>query len=374
MSPLRIITGVILYLFTLTLMAQEFGERVTLTKSYHEDLYTAAGTIVSSSIIDGDLAAAGGTLIIDGNITGDAVLSCGDCNITAEINDDLRAMGGTLLINSKVGGDAILAGGQIVLSQNSEVAGRAWMAGGQVTIAARINRELRVAGGNVVLSGIVSGDVYIWSESITIDEDAVIEGDLTYHSPNEASIHPNARINGTVIYTKTEYPRHGSMHSLFTLITLTITAIVFYLLFPALSDRSSRTIGDEFWKVLGVGVVTLLVVPFVAIFMMSIVIGVWIGLILMALYLVGLLLGSLIGMLFIGKKLAQLAGQDPALRSRRIVSLLAAYVIIGLVQLIPVVGGLTTLLIMLTGMGGGMLSLYRLYLSNKQSEQNSSQI
>jgi len=369
MSQLHIITGTLFYLFSLSLMAQEFGERITLTKSYQEDIYTAAGTIMSTSAIEGDLVAAGGTLIIDGTITGDALLSGGDTTITADINDDLRAMGGTIIVNSKVGGDVILGGGQIVLSQSSEVGGNAWLGGGNVTVAAHISRELRVGGGNVVLSGHVAGDAFIWAESLTIDEGAVIEGDLNYHSPTEANIHPNAQINGTVIYTPAEYDHHGGMPSLFTLITMALTATLFYLLFPRFSDRSTQLIGDEFWKSLGVGLFALLVIPFVAIFMMGIAIGVWIGLVLIALYLVGLLLSSLVGMLFIGNRIARLAGWDPALRSKRILSLLVAYAVVGVVQLIPVVGGLATCTIMLIGIGAGVLFIYRGYLAGRESGQ-----
>lgn len=364
MSSFRIIIGTALCLFSLALTAQEFGERISLTNSYQEDLYTAAGTLISTAAIEGDLVAAGGDLIIDGHITGDALLFGGEQTITADITDDLRAIGGTIIVNSKIGGDAILGGGQIMLSNTSTVGGKAWIGGGEVTIAARINRELRVGGGKINLSGHIGGNALIWGENITIDDGAVIEGDLNYHSPNEATIHPNAQINGTVTYTHVEFESHGGAPSLFALITLAITATIFYLLFPAFSDRSSRTIGDEFWKSLGVGVIALLVIPFISIIMMSIVIGVWIALLLIALYLMGLLLGSLIGMLFVGNKLAQLSGWDPAPKAKRIITLFIAYGIVGVVQFIPVIGALITCSIVVIGMGAGLLMGYRLYITS----------
>jgi len=366
MESIRIVTGILLYLFSATLMAQEFGERVTLSKSYQDDLYAAGETVMSTSSIEGDLVAAGGTLIIDGAITGDALLAGGDQTITAEISDDLRAAGGKLVVESKVGDDAILAGGEILLSQNSTIGGNAWIAGGEVTVAARVGHELRVAGGNVIITGHVSGDVFVWADSLQIGDGAVIEGDLNYHSPREATIHPNARIVGNVNYTHTEFEKDRGMPSLFTLATMALTAILFYLLFPAFSDTSSRQIEDEFWKSLGVGGAALLLVPFIAIILMSIVIGVWVALILIAIYLVALLTGSFVGMLYLSTKVTQLLKWDSAIRSKRIIALLIAYGVVGVVQFIPVVGGLVTLTIMLLGMGSGLLLLYRSYATSGQ--------
>ncbi len=364
MDAIRIVTGILLTLFSATLMAQEFGERVTLSKNYQDDLYAAGETVMSTSLIEGDLIAAGGTIIINGAITGDAILAGGEQTITAMINDDLRAVGGSLVVESKIGDDAILAGGAILLSQNSTIGGNAWIAGGDVTVAARVGQELRVAGGNVTITGHVSGDVSIVADSLQIGDGAVIEGDLNYQSPREATIHPNARIVGNVNYTPTEFEKDWGMPSLFALVTMALTAILFYLLFPAFSDTSSRLIDEEFWKSLGVGGAVLLLVPFVAILLMSIVIGVWVALSLIALYLVALLTGSFVGMLYLSSKVAQLLKWDAAIRSKRIVALLLSYGVVGVVQFIPVVGGLVTLIIMLIGMGSGVLVLSRRYATS----------
>ncbi len=367
MNSIRIITGVVLYLFSVTLMAQEFGETVTLNKSYQDDLYTAAGTVMSTSNIEGDLIAAGGTLIINGAISGDALLAGGDQTITAEISDDLRAVGGSLVVQSQVGDDAVLAGGQVLLSQSSTIGGNALIGGGDIMVAARVGHDLRVGGGNVNVTGHISGDATIWADSLQIGDGAVIEGDLNYQGPREAIIHPNARINGNVNYTHTEFDKERGMPSLFVLATMAVTAILFYLLFPLFSDRSSRQIGDDFWKSLGAGAVALIFVPIVAIVMMSIVIGVWVALILIAIYLVALLTGSVLGMLYVSSQVTQLLKWDATVRSKRIIALLIAYAAVGVVQLIPVVGGLVTFTIMLVGLGGGIILLYRSYHASGQS-------
>lgn len=363
----RTITAILLSLFSLTLMAQEFGETITLSKSYQDDLYSAGGTVMSTSIIEGDLVVAGGTLIIDGAIKGDALLAGGDQTITAAIDDDLRAVGGTLIVQSEIGDDAILAGGQILLSQSSTIGGNAVIGGGDITVGARVSRDLRVGGGNVVLTGKVSGDASIWADSLLIDDGAVIEGDLNYQSPREATIHPNARIGGNVNYIRTEFDADRGMPSLFALATMALTAIIFFLLFPRFTERSSRLIDDEYGKSLGAGVVALLLVPFFAIIMMGIVIGVWVALLLIALYLVALLTGSFVGMLYVSSKVTQLLKWDPALRSKRIIALVIAYAAVGVVQFIPVVGALLTFIIMLVGMGAVLLLLYRNYDASRKA-------
>ncbi len=366
MDSMRIITAVVLTLLSASLMAQEFGERVSLSKGYQDDLYTAGDTVVSTSTIEGDMVAAGGTLIIDGAIQGDALLLGGEQTLTAEIRDDLRAMGGKLVVQSKVGDDAILAGGEILLSPESTIGGNALLGGGDITMAAHVAHDLRAGGGNIIVTGHVVGSATIWADSLQIGDGAVIEGDLNYHGPREATIHPNARINGNINYIYTEFDSQRGMPSLFTLATMALSAIIFYLLFPAFSDSSSRLIGDEIGKSLGVGLAALLLVPFVAVVMMSIVVGVWIAMVLIACYLVALLVGSFVGMLYIASRVVQLLRWEPATRSRRIVAVLLAYAAVGVVQFIPVVGGLVTFTIMLLGMGGGLLLLYRGYAAGER--------
>ena len=364
MSITRTAVALLSLLFVTGLQAQEAGETVTLRGVINEDTYTVGGTIFSSAQIQGDFTASGGTVLVDGDVDGDALIFASTINVSGKIGDDLRAIGGTIVINSEIGGDAVIAGGQLSLGPKANVSGRAMLAGGNIDVAGTVREGLHAAGGKIVISGHIQGDVDLEGGEIEILEGARIDGNLTYRSQQEAKIAPQAQIQGSISYQPSEWQQPRGPGNWFFILTLAISAIVFYLLFPAYSVGSVSVMKAEFWKSLGFGLVVLLVIPFIAVFSMTIVIGLWLGLALLALYFTALVIGSILGMVLVGDQLARLLRWELTSRSRRVVSIIAAFILLGIVQLIPVVGGLATFIILLLGLGAGTILAYRNYVAS----------
>jgi hypothetical protein len=93
-------------------------------------------------------------------------------------------------------------------------------------------------------------------------------------------------------------------------------------------------------------------------------IGVPLGLILLAGYLVALLLAYLVAALFVGmfgaERLRRERQPVPS-RGALVLRLLAALVVLGIVRLVPVLGGLVSFAALLFGMGALGIQLYRAY-------------
>lgn len=87
------------------------------------------------------------------------------------------------------------------------VGGRAWLDGGTVTVVGNVGRELKAAGGEIIVASTIGGDVELHAESIEIQPSAVINGDITYSAPQEAVIHEGARIEGAVNWHKLDLRR-----------------------------------------------------------------------------------------------------------------------------------------------------------------------
>lgn len=94
---------------------------------------------------------------------------------------------------------------------------------------------------------------------------------------------------------------------------------------------------------------------------MSIVLGVWIGLSVLAFYLVALLLGFLIACFFVGDRGAILLKKDIGTTGHRILSVTLAIILIGFVSIIPVIGGLMLFALLLPGLGAGVSQLRFVY-------------
>jgi cytoskeletal protein CcmA (bactofilin family) len=357
---MRYLIALVLALFVTAVFAQEFGEEVRLSGQLGDDIYTAGGNVYSSATINGDLVASGGQIDINGDIAADAMIAGGNISLKANVGDDARIAGGQINIDAEIGDDLLVAGGQITVSNGSTIHGQAMISGGLLDIAGNIDHDLYAAGGEVIISGHIKGNVQVTSEQLTIRETAVIDGNLSYSSPNEFKRYEGATIHGSISYKPTEWEEYEG-HGIFPLVLLAISALFIFFVFPRFSHATSGTIAQQFWPSIGMGVVMFLVVPFLAIFSMAIVVGLWIGLALLALYPVLLLLGSVQGIICSGEYLARLVKMDIAKTSLRIVSILVTVVLLGLLQQVPILGGLTTFVILLVGMGGSTIMFYRKY-------------
>ena len=235
-------------------------------------------------------------------------------------------------------------------------------------MAGTIAKDLSIMAGSIRLSGTVRGDVVLQGGEIQLLEGTVIEGSLLYKSPGEATIHPGARISGEITHEKVEWEgplewekQHRGGYGIVFSLTLIVAAVVLYLVFPRFTMSAAGRVSASPWASLGIGLVVLIVTPFVAILLMATVLGVWVGLTLLALYFVALIPGLLISCFFLGDWGARRLKRDVTSTGRRLISVAVVIILLGLIQLVPVIGGLLLFILLLSGLGAGVLQLHAGY-------------
>src|SRR6266545_4592378 len=328
----RLVSGVLCALFPSALPAQETGATVILRGTLTDNTYVAGGTI----------------------------------DVLGDIERDLMAAGGT--VGSQVGGDVVAAGGTVTLAPEAQVGGRAWLSGGRVTVAGRVARELKVAAASASVAGAVDGDVRITAQTIEILPTARIKGDLAYMSAKPARIDPEAQIQGRVIYTQSDLPARAGRMALLMLVLarigllagLVACGLILLWLFPGFTVSAARAIGRDPWRSLGLGFLLLITTPIAAIVLMITIIGIPVGLTLVALYAVALLLAYLTAAVFLGELGTRLVGRGPELSAGgRMLSLVLALIVLGLIGLIPIVGWIIVWLAVVTGLGAASQHAFR---------------
>jgi hypothetical protein len=337
------------------------GERVVERGQIDDDYYAAGGVVDIDAVVDGDVIVAGGELLIGSRVMGDVIAAGGTLELRGAVDDDVRISGGELDIDARIGDDLVASGGSIALAAATTVGGDALLVGGEVRIAGTISGDLKVIGGDIHLSGTVLGDVELEGGEIQILDSARIEGNLKYRSPQPAVTEASVQISGQIDYEAGESKYGDRGFGLFFSITLVVASILFYLLFPHYTVASVRRIAADPFISLGLGFVFLVVTPLLAFFMMLIVLGLWIGLSVLALYGVALLAGLLIACFFVAERGAKLFKQDISSRSRRLISVIIAIFVMGLVQTIPLLGGLILFILLLLGLGAGLVQLRYVY-------------
>lgn len=367
--PKRFITMyslVLLLIFPLHSFSMlESGKTVTQRDAVDDDYYAAGGTVDINTVIAGDAVVAGGELFIGDHVKGDVIAAGGSIYLSGKIQDDVRVAGGDITVDATIGDDLIASGGRINVSADSIAGGDVWLAAGDVRVAGTVNRDLVIGAGSIRISGTVHGDVKLEAGEIQILEGTIIDGNLHYRSPREANIHPAAIIAGDVSYEYVEWEHSHRGTAIFSIITMIVASIVLFKLFPGFTLSAVGRVSADPLKSLGAGFLTLIIVPVVAILLISIVLGVWVGLSIFAFYFVALLTGMLVSFFFVGDWAARRLNIDITTTARRLFSVTIAVVVLGLLNLVPVIGCLLVFALLLSGLGAVMLQLKDAYYEIK---------
>ncbi|MFQ5937096.1 MAG: polymer-forming cytoskeletal protein [Acidiferrobacterales bacterium] len=377
MNPMALTRAIAICLAALPcpgLWAQNAENSITKTGHTTDDVYAAGRRVTVSADVAGDVIAAGGRVLIERRVSGDVMAAGGVVEIRATVSDDVRAAGGVVSVSGHISGDAIVAGGVVSLEPGTSVDGRAWLTGGQVEVAGRIATELKAACGSIVVAGRVDGDVELLSDALEILPSARVTGNLVYRGRREAKISRGARIDGELSYqplaVSTRGPAPWRSAGIVVLASLMLTGIVLFLCFPSFAVRAARTVETHPWQSLGLGLAVLVAGPIVAILLMVTIIGIPLAIILIALYVVFLIAGYLTGVLYVSDVGLRWALDSPRPSTGvRVVSIIAGVLALGIVGLIPLIGGLVALLVLLVGLGALKLQTVHAYVEHRSQRE-----
>lgn len=330
--------------------------------------YAAAGqTVTIEGDVNGDVYAAGGIVIVTGSVAGDVIAVGGQVQVSGPVQGDVRLAGGTVELDSVVGKNATIAGGNVELSSDSAIGWGAMIAAGNLHAFGSIAKDLRAAVGAASLNGRVGQDVWLAageSDQLIIQPRAWIGGDLMYSAPTAAVVMSGSTINGEVSYEPYAKPKAVDikgklaagwvMFKLLMLISLWVLGFVMVALMPKKLQELSKIMSKNFWPSLGWGVLFLIVAPIVIGILYATVIGWALATILLLLYVAALILP----VIFVSTCFGDWLLKKVTKRHWRGVSLywsmLLGVFIFVLVSSIPVLGWIVGCLAVATGLGAAI--------------------
>ena len=348
------------------------------------NIYLAGGQVRTATAVEGDLLAAGGRVIVDQPVKGDAALAGGSVDVRAAVGDDLRVAAGSASIESTVGGELFASGGSITLTSTARVGNAASLFAGSVTIDGKIDGSLKVYAQKIVLNGEVNGDAHLAGEQIELGPTAKIGGALSYASAAGLKQASGASIGGAITREVRSADRDGHRRGdqsedrdgdwhmqmqgagpgwigwVVGFVALLAFAAVFVLVFPVFSARAPDTLRSSPWLALAVGFAALIAVPLLAVLLFITLLGIPLGMAVMALYPALLMTGYVVGVLFIARRVRTALGKGaPDSFAVTIGYFALALLLVLLVATIPFIGALVNGVVMLLGLGGVALEVYR---------------
>lgn len=365
--PWRVIVTLLALAFAPAVVqgSSDAGDHVVRTAPADGNIYLAGRSIRLKAPAAADVVAAGGRVTVEETVRGDVLAAGGQVEIRGRVGDDVRVAGGQVRLGGPIANDAIAAGGHVWLLPDAVVGARAWFAGGSIEVDGQVAGDLRAAGGEVTIAGDIAGDAIVHAEILRILPGARIGGRLDYYSPVEAGIAPDATISGAVTHHRSERPpaptpaKMAWLSRVLVLATLIVTGVVYLLIVPRLAVTAADTLGQRPWASLGLGVAILFAAPPVAVLTMVTMLGMLVGLVILLLYVLMLLFGFLTGVLFAGRVLLRLIGfGDSQSVVPSVFALIAAFLLLAVLGLVPAVGPILVLLALIFGLGALTLRVF----------------
>lgn len=330
----------------------------------------AGSGIFINGNINGDFLAVGQSINILGKISEDAIAAGSDLNFAGDVGSDIRAAGSNVVVGGNVAGDTILAGNNIQITSSANLNGDVRLAGNNITVEGVIRGNARLAGTHVMLDGKVVKNITIDAgQQLVIGSNADIQGQLTYNSPNQATVMSGAKITKPLIYNKTQAKYQSPWRGwagffvfswLFKFVAILAAALIGFYLFPkkslALVQYNLANFG---WGLLR-GFVLMIIIPIAAIIAMFIIVGLIPALIGLTLYALVALAASVYSAIFIGSFLFKYLSKKEGLKMDWLTILVGALVT-QLLMFIPFVGGLIVLIVWLSVFGNFFNLVYQSY-------------
>jgi cytoskeletal protein CcmA (bactofilin family) len=167
-------------------------------ESIDSDLYVAAGQIVIDGTVNGDATIAGGQVRVNGTVNGSLNVGAGTVEVTGEVTGAVRVSAGTVQIDGSVGRDVVAFGGTVTIGESAEVAGDVAGGVGTLSVDGTVAGDLLAGAGTITVAGTVDGAIEAGVGQLTIESGAVVGGDVTYRSNNDAVIEDGSEIGGEV--------------------------------------------------------------------------------------------------------------------------------------------------------------------------------
>ena len=323
-----------------------------------EDVFAAGGELRITGKPGGDLIAAGGRVDIEAGGALDVIAAGGRLLVDGLVGEDAILAGGNVSVGGEIAEDLILAGGRVRVNRSARIGDDALIAGGDITLEGSVGSDVVIAGGRMVVGGSIGGNLQAAGGRLEILPGARIAGAVRFRGEEAPVIAPDATIGGDVDYiAETGIGRRWGPHrgigwggGLWIAITLIATGIIVILLIPGIAAGGAERLRSRPLASALIGFAMLVGIPILAVLLMATVIGIPLGLIVMALYPAALFVGFVVAAFGVSEWALRRRGATPT-PLRRFGTFALVVAVLSLAYAIPWIGGWLALITLLCGLG-----------------------
>jgi hypothetical protein len=330
-----------------------------------DQYFTEDEDLVIDETVNGDLFIVGKNVEINGEVLGDVFIVADTLTLRGKIQEDLFMVGDVLELEGGQIGDSVrVFAGTVNADAGSFVAGGLTFFSGEARLSGRIAESVHGYSTALRLAGPIGGQVRVNSGALELEKGARLERNLKYKSAKEALIDEEALVIGGVTHVPKE---KKGLADVFTwdllMMKLGWLALGLLLLhfFPKMTQGLKASLMDHPWKSMFTGFSFVILVPFLAVFLMISILGFPAGMILSFIYFGMWFLTPVLAAWVTGLTLESFFG---ARKFRPAVLFTMGYLISQAIFFIPVAGIFISLAVKILGMGVFLLSVMSLRKTN----------
>lgn len=244
-------------------------------------------------------------------------------NITIDyiVDGNLFVCANTVTINSQIGGDAFILAKNLIINEQAYVFSNLFTISESIEIKGvvydvyalaknltlsngYIYRDIKTSCDTLTINGTIGRNAFVNCASMNFNSEesanGVIYGNLNYTSKSEISI-PENIVSGSVNYTPTKLSPEKSVPNIISDYILDLGCFVVFVIIiwliclwiaPKFLENTYSYVGKKSLKILGYGLLTLIVIPIACIILVLLELTSSISLLLLALYIIAIVLSK----------------------------------------------------------------------------------
>jgi hypothetical protein len=294
-----------------------------LTTPVYDDVIATGDTIVIDAPVD-SLIVAGGSVHVNAPVKGDLIAAGGKVSVDSDVGGKVIAAGGVVEMNGSVGTNLLLAGGEVNVTKATTVGRDALLSGGSVKNAGTINGTLKISGSNVQNTGTAAS---------TVIESSQQRGE------------GNGKEQRSEGYGSLNWL--GPFLALLMALGFLVIGLLLIALFPGAATTLEGMVLTQPVRTLLIGAGGLIAGGIICLLLLITIVGIPLALLVALLLAATVTLSGLVTALALGIWI----GRVMKMTTSPLILFIAGFVLLNLLQLIPIIGGLIWLISLLLGTG-----------------------
>jgi hypothetical protein len=367
---------------------------------YNDDVFLTGFKVKFDSKVYGDLTCLMAYEIVQTDtIFGNFTAFAQSLQNLEPVQGSFRVFGRRISCNSHVGRFLLLFGQEINIGPDAHIMRDADLWGENIAFQGSVDGDLKIRAHSAVVSGNIMGNLDFQGDSLTINPNTTINGNINYDSPTRANISDAATVNGQVNWQKSEEKpsekseKHGFWSTLtwiasvkgylvWSILSSSLILIFILIPFPAwltsitfwfilltagnlmilfakpTAHLAESIIEKRLFPSMGLGFIIFMIVPVISIVFFFTILLAPLAMTLTMLFGVAVFVGGVYICLHIGRRICSLFSKGAKGTPGYLCYSIGMSVLL-LLSLIPILGYLITFVALLTGVGAIAQALWK---------------